>query len=428
MPMIPTPDKLPESVQSFRTLREEGYMYFDKTTYISMLMRRGQYYFLCRPPHYGKSLLVSTLAEWLRGNAGLFEGLKYYPRGNKQHCVIALDLSACGYACGGSLDGYLRQYVRKWGVEQGELYAGLDPQSGVSQLAGLIQVECRQGRQVAVLIDNYDSPLLSASGGFIRKKEQLSALFDMLKAESNRISFMMVVGETPIAESPVGGSLEWMTDISRDMKYQSICGFTMDEAQQLCNAMQLQPSILDECQCCYFSDNKDDVKMLSPHEVCAALRTGVVAGRPLKRDKVRPVVSRMLDMLERGKVDSFMELMQAVIASPAYMIVGVGNYEKSYHLLFHTIALLLGHPVESESMNIAGRLDMTLRTRHFIYIFEFKLDGSAEEALQQIEEKGYALKYRADGRRIIKVGANFSRKTHTLERWEVSRDEGIVND
>lgn len=79
-------------------------------------------------------------------------------------------------------------------------------------------------------------------------------------------------------------------------------------------------------------------------------------------------------------------------------------------------------------MNIAGRLDMTLRTRHFIYIFEFKLDGSAEEALQQIEEKGYALKYRADGRRIIKVGANFSRKTHTLERWEVSRDEGIVND
>ncbi len=428
MPMIPTPDKFPESVQSFRTLREGGYMYFDKTANIAELLRRGQYYFLCRPPRYGKSLLVSTLAEWLRGNAGLFEGLKYYPRGNKQHCVIVLDLSACGYACGGSLDGYLRQYVRKWGMQKGDLYAGLDPQPGVSQLAELIRAENSRGGKVAVLIDNYDGPLLSTSGGFISKKEQLSALFDMLKAESECLSFMMVVGETPIAESPVGGSLEWMTDISHDMKYESICGFTMDEAQQLCYAMQLQPGILDECQSHLFSDNTDDVKMLSPHEVCAALRTGIVAGRPLKRDKVRPVVARMLDMLERGKVDSFMELMQAVIASPAYMIVGVGNYEKSYHLLFHTIALLLGHPVESESMNIAGRLDMTLRTRHFIYIFEFKLDGSAEEALQQIEEKGYALKYRADGRTIIKVGANFSRKTHTLERWEVARDEGIVSD
>ena len=121
MQMIPIPDKFPESVQSFRTLREGGYMYFDKTAYIAELLRRGQYYFLCRPPRYGKSLLVSTLAEWLRGNAGLFEGLKYYPRGNKQHCVIALDLSACGYACGGTLDGYLRQYLRKQGVQQGDL-------------------------------------------------------------------------------------------------------------------------------------------------------------------------------------------------------------------------------------------------------------------------------------------------------------------
>lgn len=66
-----------------------------------------------------------------------------------------------------------------------------------------------------------------------------------------------------------------------------------------------------------------------------------------------------------------------------------------------------------------GRVDLILQTDKFIYIMEFKLNGTAEEALQQINDKRYALPFEADGRKLFKIGINFSEKTRNIEKWVV---------
>ena len=66
-----------------------------------------------------------------------------------------------------------------------------------------------------------------------------------------------------------------------------------------------------------------------------------------------------------------------------------------------------------------GRIDLILQTDKFIYIMEFKLNGTAEEALQQINDKRYALPFEADGRKLFKIGINFSEKTRNIEKWVV---------
>ena len=67
-----------------------------------------------------------------------------------------------------------------------------------------------------------------------------------------------------------------------------------------------------------------------------------------------------------------------------------------------------------------GRIDLVLQTEKFIYIMEFKLNGTAEEALQQINDKRYALPFEADGRKLFKIGINFSEKTRNIEKWVVA--------
>lgn len=80
---------------------------------------------------------------------------------------------------------------------------------------------------------------------------------------------------------------------------------------------------------------------------------------------------------------------------------------------------LLGFYIQAERHTSDGRIDLVLRTDKFIYVMEFKLDGTAEEALQQINEKGYALPFEKDDRRLFKIGVNFSNKTRTIEKWLV---------
>ena len=79
----------------------------------------------------------------------------------------------------------------------------------------------------------------------------------------------------------------------------------------------------------------------------------------------------------------------------------------------------MGFYVHAEYNTSYGRIDMVLQTDKFIYIMEFKLDGTAEEALQQINEKQYALPFEADGRKLFKIGVNFSAKTRNIEKWVV---------
>ena len=123
--------------------------------------------------------------------------------------------------------------------------------------------------------------------------------------------------------------------------------------------------------------------------------------------------------LRLGHVDDFMRRMQTMLSDTDYKVVG--DSELYFQNAFYLISRMLGFYTEVERETSNGRMDMTVKTKDYIYIFEFKLDGSAEEALRQIEEKGYAKPFSLDSRTLIKVGVNFSLKKRCLETWKVLR-------
>ena len=85
--------------------------------------------------------------------------------------------------------------------------------------------------------------------------------------------------------------------------------------------------------------------------------------------------------------------------------------------MLYTIGMLLGMDVQAETKTSEGRIDMLLDTRKCLYVMEFKLDGSAAEAMDQIDSRHYLLPYRRDGRRLVRVGVNFSSSTRTIDTW-----------
>ena len=88
-------------------------------------------------------------------------------------------------------------------------------------------------------------------------------------------------------------------------------------------------------------------------------------------------------------------------------------------LFFYVVFTLMGQFVETEVRSARGRADAVVKTKDTIYVFEFKLNGSAEEALQQIDEKGYLIPYTLDGKRLVKIGVNFNKETRSVERYLV---------
>ena len=95
------------------------------------------------------------------------------------------------------------------------------------------------------------------------------------------------------------------------------------------------------------------------------------------------------------------------------------NTERHYQAVFYVVFTLMGQYVETEVRSARGRADAVVTTKDTIYVFEFKLNGSAEEALQQIDEKGYLIPYTLDGKRLVKIGVNFNKETRSVERYLV---------
>ena len=152
--------RLPVGIQSFEKIRKEGYLYVDKTDIIWQLANRGKKYnYLSRPRRFGKSVLVDTLEAYFTGKKELFEGLKIMEMEKEwvKRPVIRLDMSRAG-AESESLKGYLdytfHEYESLYEIEVGNNY------SLATRLSEIIRTAYEQtGQQVAILIDEYDSPL-----------------------------------------------------------------------------------------------------------------------------------------------------------------------------------------------------------------------------------------------------------------------------
>lgn len=129
-------------------------------------------------------------------------------------------------------------------------------------------------------------------------------------------------------------------------------------------------------------------------------------------------IANFVRTLRAGRPDDFMQLMATMFADTDYKIVG--NSELYFQNAFYLVAKMLGFYTRVERTTSNGRMDMTIETPDYLYIFEFKLDGSAAEALQQIEDKGYAQPFMADGRKLYKIGINFSLEKRCIEEWKIA--------
>ena len=126
---------------------------------------------------------------------------------------------------------------------------------------------------------------------------------------------------------------------------------------------------------------------------------------------------RLVQSVRRGDVDAFLERLQSFFADTPYELAR--DLELHYQNVLFIVFRLVGLYTQVEYHTNRGRIDLVLKTDRYIYIMEFKLDGTAEEALRQIEEKGYADPFAHDGREVIRVGVNFSSAVRNIERWIV---------
>jgi len=93
--------------------------------------------------------------------------------------------------------------------------------------------------------------------------------------------------------------------------------------------------------------------------------------------------------------------------------------ERHYQAVFYIVFTLIGQYIDAEVRSASGRADAVVKTKDYIYLFEFKLDGSADEALKQIDDKGYLLPYQLDARKLIKVGVDFSKEKRNINNYIV---------
>jgi hypothetical protein len=137
-------------------------------------------------------------------------------------------------------------------------------------------------------------------------------------------------------------------------------------------------------------------------------------------------IGKFVRELRTGDTDAFMERLKAFFAGIPYELND--ETERHYQAIFFIVFTLMGQFVQAEVRSARGRADAVVKTKDHIFVFEFKLNGTAEEALKQIDDKGYLIPYTTDGRTLVKIGVNFSGKTRNIEQYIVeiiSKRNGI---
>ena len=146
-----------------------------------------------------------------------------------------------------------------------------------------------------------------------------------------------------------------------------------------------------------------------------------------RQSNVNAWVQDSVDALQDGDPEKFRRLLTSFLSSIPYTMRRKENEREKERYFHYTFFLLLRlvsvYTVYTEKEQSGGRVDCIVETDNYVYIFEFKLDGTADEALRQIEEKGYALPYLADKRKLYRIGVSFSSETGTVEEWKLEPSE-----
>lgn len=225
--------KYPVSESSFSEIRKGGYAYVDKTQYVHQLAESGKFFFLSRPRRFGKSLLISTMENYFRGNRELFRGLaidRLEPGEWTRYPVLRLDFTQRGYNNSDDLNKALSDTLDRWEKEYGVPSTDDSPDGRFNRL--IQDIYDRTGLQSVILIDEYDSPVVD-----VHDKPELEAanrktlhdFYRVMKANTDYIKFVFLTGVGKLGQINIFSGLNNLMDISLNPDYSAICGITREE-------------------------------------------------------------------------------------------------------------------------------------------------------------------------------------------------------
>ncbi len=223
---------LPIGIQTFREIRESNCYYVDKTGYALRLARQGKYYFLSRPRRFGKSLFVDTLKALFEGHRDLFADTHAADHWDwsVRYPVVRLDFSAGDFTEAGYLQANLRAQFDA--IEED---AGMEQryETGPERFKDLLRRLHRQsGQRVAVLVDEYDKPILDAlqQPDIARShRDYLRGLYSVIKACDSHIRFCFLTGVSRFSKVSLFSGLNNLIDITLEAPYSAICGYTEED-------------------------------------------------------------------------------------------------------------------------------------------------------------------------------------------------------
>lgn len=218
--------------QSFQALREDGFLYVDKTQYIEKILNGSKYYFLGRPRRFGKSLFLSTLKCFFEGRRELFKGLyadtmdwdwEPYP-------VLHIALNMWDYTIPGKLEEAFNAHLLDWEIKYGVTDKFNDVSSRFREI-----IKCayeKTGKRVVILVDEYDSPLVATLDNaelFESYRTQLSAIYSNFKSSADYIRLVFLTGVSRFGKVSIFSGLNNIKDISFRNDFAAICGVTQQE-------------------------------------------------------------------------------------------------------------------------------------------------------------------------------------------------------
>lgn len=513
--------KYPLGIQTFSEIAKGNYYYADKTDVVYRLVHYAKYHFLSRPRRFGKSLFVSTLQAYFEGKKELFKGLAIEQLEQEwtEYPVIHLDLSGGKYYSIENLHDILNMIL----LRQEEKY-GIKTDKSQAYSARLTQILetaiQKTGKQVVVLIDEYDSPMHDSMKDKVLQdkiRNIMRDFFSPLKEQEKNLRFVLITGISKFSQLSIFSELNNIKNISMKDEYSDICGITKEqlltdfrdgiEAMAAHNSLTFNETVeklKEHYDGYHFTPNSPDI--FNPYSIINALDDRdfnsywFTSGTPtfliellqkngidmlqlnnlwardnrfdvptdsitdpipvlyqsgyltikeynhklrmyrlgFPNEEVRqgfseslyryyaPTMMGELDsvvykyrekVLLEDDIEAFLPYLQTFYDKFPYTIIN--NNERHYQAVMFTIFSMLGADVKVEEPTPDGRIDMVLKTDTAIYVFELKYNKSADVAIQQIKQKDYAKIYAGDGRKIVKVGLNFSEDRRSLENWKV---------
>ncbi len=233
---------MPIGIQDFKSLRQSGYLYVDKTRWIYPLLAEGYReemkfppYFLSRPRRFGKSLLLSTIRYLFEGEEELFEGLWIHNRWDweKRYPVILVDFGKITFDGEDELKALIEEELVRIGEGFGVKVDGVNYCSKFARLIELVSE--KYSRQVVILVDEYDRPILDHIEDLElakRIRDVLRGFYPILKSMDRDIKFLLLTGVTRFSNAGIFSGLNNLKDISLDPRYGNIVGITQEELEE----------------------------------------------------------------------------------------------------------------------------------------------------------------------------------------------------